>query len=112
MRTVVYDKRYHVAGDLARPLTEDGNKKVLDEILEHPIEFRIGYYRTEKFLEYKKEFEKEFSKWDDELKAAFAFEIKCWFQSLKDAMKFHRVGKEVFQYGVNWKQITAFVYQF
>lgn len=110
--SVVYNKSFHVGGDLSRPLTTEGNERVLNEILEHPIEFRVCYYRTEKFRELRKEFQERFPKYDEELKSAFAFSVKCWFQSLREAMRLHRIGKENFRYGVSFTEIQKFVYQF
>lgn len=109
--SVVYDPKFHVGGDLSRPLTKAGNEKVLAELRAGDPVVRTCIAKTEEFLAWRKDFQ-NFSGMSEEEKNSFVRCLKFWFSMLKESMKRHRIGKGSFRYGVSWNEITKFVYQF
>jgi len=110
--SVVYEKRFHVGGDLSRPMTKEGNKRLLEEIQAADHVRLVCIQTAEQFQEWMKDY-KSFSALPENEKETFIRCLKFWFRNLKARMQRFKIQKESFGlYGVSWADITNFVYQF
>ena len=112
MSSIVYNKKFHVDGDLSRPLTKQGNDLLLKELLSSDATKRICIQTAEQMTEWRKDFAK-FSQMTDDEKQSFVLCLKFWFKELKARMNRFKIQKENFAlYGTSWNEITKFVFQF